>query len=267
MANNVGMSLRRIGRDWRAYLHLLVRRRPHDVRVLIFGLGRTGSTLLEDLLCSTGHFAKHGEILGEGASRVRFPAAFLKGSARRRRNKNFICHVKATHLGRDRERAGVRTVDMKVFLQSIVDDGFRIIHLRRSNKLAQFLSQRMAEARGQYHKRDDGPETQRVAVDRQQLIKFMEWRKARDGEEAAALEGLDFIEVEYERDLEKPSMHQSTIDRILDCLSLERHPAQTSLRKVNKRSFHEIVENYDEFAAWASELGLADALEEATKPG
>ena len=234
---------------------------------MIFAQGRTGSTLLEDLLCSTGHFAKHGEILGEGASQVRFPAAFLKGSARRRPHVNFICRVKPSHLGSDRERAGARPSDIRAFLQSIVDDGFRIIHLRRSNKFAQFLSLKMAEARGQYHKRDDGPETQRVTVDRQQLIEFMEWRRARDREDAAALEGLDFIEVEYERDLEKPSMHQPTIDRILDRLSLERHPVQTSLRKVNKRLFREIVENYDEFADWASELGHADALEGGTTPG
>lgn len=243
-------------------MHLLVRRRPRNVRVLIFGQGRTGSTLLEDLLCSTGHFAKYGEILGKGASSVRFPAAFLKGSARRCSSKHFVCHVKPDHLRIYRLRAGRGPLDIRAFLKSMVTDGFKVIHLTRRNQLAQFLSQQMAEARGQYHKRDDRPEIRRVIVDRQQLKKFIEWRKARDDEEAAALEGLNFIEVEYERDLEKLSVHQPTVDRILGCLSIETRPVQTSLRKVNHRRWREIVENYDEFAVWARELGLADALAE-----
>ncbi len=220
-------SLRRTARDWRAYLHLVVRRKPRNVRVLIFGQGRTGSTLLEDLLCSTGYFARHGEILGEGASRVRYPAAFVKGSARRRQSNHFVCHVKPDHLTIYRERASARPVELKAFFESIVADGFKIIYLRRSNRLAQFLSERVAQARGRYHKRDDRPETQRVMVDRQQLMRFAAWRKQRDAEEAAALEGFAFIDVEYGRDLEDPSLHQSTIDRIMDALSIEKRPVRT----------------------------------------
>jgi LPS sulfotransferase NodH len=255
-------ALGRIRRDWTAYLQLLLRRRPKNVRVLIFGQGRTGSTLLEDLLCSTGHFAKHGEILGKGAWRVRFPAAFLKGTARRRPRDNFICHVKPTHLRRDRELAGATPVDMKVFLQSIMDDGFKIIHLTRPNKLRQFLSQKMAEARGRYHKWDDQPETLKLIIDPQTLEQELEWRIERDRTEIAALEGLDLITVEYARDLENPVAHQATIDRILDSLSLERRPVQTSLRKVNQRPLRETVENYDEFAARLSVLGRADWLDD-----
>lgn len=254
-------SLRTIGRDWRAYLLVLLRRKPRNVRVVIFGQGRSGSTLLEDLLCSTGHFTRHGEILGKGARRVRFPTAFLKGSARRRRNENFICHVKPDHLRGDRERAGALPVDIKLFLQSIIADGFKVIHLKRANKLGQFLSQRMAEARGEYHKRDDQLENQRLVVDREQLERGIERRRERDGEETVALNGFDFIEVEYERDLESPESHQQTIDRVLDFLALEHRPVQTSLRKVNRRPMSDIVENYDEFAAWVREMGIADALD------
>jgi hypothetical protein len=54
---------------------------------------------------------------------------------------------------------------------------------------------------------------------------------------------------------------------ILDSLSLERRPVRTSLQKVNQRRLRDIVENYDEFAAWASELGYAEALDEAPKSG
>lgn len=253
----------RISREYAAYLNVFLRKKPDNIRVLIFGQGRTGSTLLEDLLCSTGHFVKHGEILGKGAHRVSFPVAFLKGSARRSKG-DFICHIKPTHLGRDRERAGARPIEMKVFLQSIVDDGFRIIHLTRPNKLRQFLSQKMAEARGRYHKWDDQPETLTLVVDPKTLKDELGWRKERDRAELAALEGLDVIEVEYARDLENPTAHQATIDRILDGLSLERRSVQTSLRKVNQRPLSDILENYDDFAAQVRKLGLANWLDEAS---
>jgi len=151
---------------------------------------------------------------------------------------------------------------MKVFLQSIMDDGFKIIHLTRPNKLRQFLSQKMAEARGRYHKWDDQPETLKLIIDPQTLEQELEWRIERDRTEIAALEGLDLITVEYARDLENPVAHQATIDRILDSLSLERRPVQTSLRKVNQRPLRETVENYDEFAARLSVLGRADWLDD-----
>jgi LPS sulfotransferase NodH len=242
-------------------LHLLLRRRPSNVRVMIFGQGRSGSTLLENLLCSTGHFAKHGEILGKGACRVRFPAAFLKGSARRRPYENFICHVKPAHLRYDRQRAGARPVDANEFLRSAVADGFKIIHLRRANKLRQFVSQQMAEARGQYLKQDDRPETLKLVVGAQKLQHEIALRRQWDDEEVAALEGIDFIALEYAGDLENPVSHQPTIDRILKILSLEQRPIRTSLRKINQRPLRDIIENYDEFSAWARELGLADALD------
>lgn len=250
------MSLAAIARECAAYAHLFLHRPPKDVCVLIFGQGRTGSTLLEDLLCSTGHFVKHGELLNKPGETIRFPAAYLKGRARRLRAGGFICHVKPSHLRDDRERVGARPLDLQAFIGSMTKEGFRIIHLKRSDRIGQFLSQRMAEARGCYHKFDDAPETRRVTIDRKQLEWWLERRRARDDREAAALDGFETIEVEYDADLADPAAHQATVDRILDSLALPPRRAGTSLRKVNRRPMRDIVENYDELASWLTELEL-----------
>jgi LPS sulfotransferase NodH len=240
-----------------AYAHLFLNRRPENVRVLLFAQGRTGTTLLEELLCSTGHLVRHGEILRKRGKYIRFPIAYVKGRARCVGKRNFICHVKPSHL---RFIAGSRPADLKGFLQALTDDGFRIISLTRSDRLGQFLSMRMGEARGNFHKRDDSPETTRLVIDRKQLQEWVEKRQSRDKEESAALEGFDVIRVEYGADLENSELHQATIDRILDSLSLPRRPVRTSLRKINRRPVWDIVENYHEFATWAEELGVADSL-------
>ena len=38
---------------------------PEKRRVVIFAQGRTGSTLLEDILCSSGYFSANGELLSK----------------------------------------------------------------------------------------------------------------------------------------------------------------------------------------------------------
>jgi LPS sulfotransferase NodH len=259
-------SLKVIRQELRAYVRLLMSRRPRNFRVLIFGQGRTGSTLLEDLLSSTGHFTKHGEILSKRARWVVFPAAYLKGRARARRDDNFICHVKPRHLDQDRRLPGVRRVDASAFLRSLCADGWTIIHIRRSDGIGQIVSELMARHRGSYHKHDDATETIELSVDPLKLMKSIVAKQKRDDAEAAALVGISVIDVEYDRDLKDPATHQATIDRILDALSLERRPAQSTLRKINVRPLSAVISNYDELAVCLHDQGLEHLLNEAPGP-
>lgn len=256
-----GRELWQLKHELLAYFRLL-RRMPRDKpRVIIFAQGRTGSTLLESLLCSTGYFEERGEVLGAGGERILFPAAFLKGLARCPDGKGFICHVKPGHLARDRIAAGATPVDARRFLTALTNDGWRIIHLARANKLRQFISNRMAEARGAYHKRDERAEIRTVTVDRKQLEDDLRVRQAMSAAESAALQGLPVHHIEYEKDLEQPLAHQATVNGVLEFLGLERRAAASELRKINTRPIREMIANYDEFARWATELGWSSALD------
>jgi len=92
-------------RELMAYLFNYISFAPPDsVRVVIFAQGRTGSTLLESLLCSSGHFKQHGELLEVSEGKILFPIHYIRGLSRWKSNENFIFHVKVYQLTRDRKR-------------------------------------------------------------------------------------------------------------------------------------------------------------------
>ena len=257
---------RRAQREAAAYLRDALSS-PTDpgTRTLLFAQGRTGSTLLESLLCSTGHFRKNGEVLKDAAIRVRFPERYVRGLSRDpvrcSPDGNFVCHVKLYHLTDHRKWAGGRPVAPAVFLRRLSEDGWRIIYLRREDRIHHTVSNLAAAARGTYHKTDDRPENTRVHVERDKLERWVRRREQYEREERQALAGLPFHEVVYERDLLDGAVHQATTDAVLDFLSLERRPVQTELRKVNARPLSELVDNYDEFSEWVRALGLEASLE------
>jgi hypothetical protein len=246
-----------------AYCRHLFGPRSTAVRALIFAQGRSGTTLLENLLCSSGHFTRNGEVLRGERLHILFPNAFLEGLARKRPHDNFICHVKPGHIDQDRQDVSARPIDLRRFLETLSSRGWRIIHLYREDKLRQYLSAEMGKARGSFHKFDDQPEEYRIIANRDQFAAGLAALIECDRRERAALASIPHVEVQYETDLESSGAHQVTVDRVLDYLGLERRPVATRLRKINYRPIAEIVENYDAFAAWSHELGAGAWLKRA----
>lgn len=70
--------------------------------VLIFGQGRSGTTLFEELMVSTGHFIGRHEVLNTVTREVIYPTSFVRGIGRMTPSENVILHVKPEHLGRAR---------------------------------------------------------------------------------------------------------------------------------------------------------------------
>lgn len=94
-------------------------KRSSSVRVVIFAQGRTGSTLLENLLCSTGYFRQNGELLNTSRGEVLFPLQFVNEISKWKPQENFIFHVKIYQLTRDRKRP----LDPAFFLETLYKDG------------------------------------------------------------------------------------------------------------------------------------------------
>ena len=241
-----------------SYLLNYTRTMPsNSVRVVIFAQGRTGSTLLESLLCSTGHFRPHGELLDTLKGEVLFPIKFLNGLSKWKPKNNFIFHVKITQLIKDRKHP----VDPTLFLETLSKDGWKIIYLRRRNKVQHTLSVYFARNRhpryllNAWHKFDDKPEELNIFVDCPKFKRTTEKLINHDAHEQKVLANIEHHEVIYEDDLEKPESHQKTVDRILEYLSLEQRQASTKHRKVNNQSPKELVSNYEEFVECLSKSG------------
>ncbi len=221
------------------------------VRLVIFGQGRTGSTLLENLLCSTGHFRENGELLGPSNLNIKFPFQYISGLSKRVKNENFIFHVKIYHLTRDRKNP----VDPAVFLSKLSNDGWKIIYLKRQNKVKHALSNRVAQHRKNYHKYDEIKERFQIYIDPLSFEKEVEEREWYDQEERRVLAHLNYHEVIYENDLENPEFHQATINKILDFVGLEKKQVATKLKKVNTQSLKNLITNFDDFKNRLSEKG------------
>ena len=226
---------------------------PDQRRVLIFAQGRTGSTLLESLMASTGHFRSQGEILSCDEREVRRPLAYLRGAAKRAGACHVVGHVKVYHLGRDRRRP----VDAGQALAHLHDRGWHIVHLRRSDILRHALSTLVAEARGDFHRFDDRDERLSLRVDTRALRRLLDERRAFDRDEAAALGDLPRQRVQYETDLADAAMHQPTIDRLMDGIGLPRRPVRARTRKVNRFDPRELIRNYDAVDRIVQDQGLA----------
>lgn len=226
--------------------------RKDQVRTVIFAQGRTGSTLLESLLGSTGHFATHGEILSCDAHEVGRPASFVRGKAKQARTLNSVFHLKIYHMTRDRRKP----VAPAAFLSDLNADGWKIIHLIRRNVVKHALSTLVAEARGEYHRFDDSEENISIDVDLQNFRRLLTERLEFARQETGALGNLPRIELSYEDDLADESQHQVTVDKLLDEFGLERRAVSAATKKVNRFCPQDLIKNFDEVDKLVRSHGL-----------
>jgi LPS sulfotransferase NodH len=205
----------------------------NQVRVVIFAQGRTGSTLLEDLLCSSGYFSANGELLSKANSpfqrKLVSPMRYISGLSKLG-PQNFIFHVKIIHLINDQK------LDPNHFLKTLSSDGWKVVYLRRSNKINIVLSNYMACNRGRYHKFDTEEEKSQLSIDCSEFCQKIRNRMNYDRLDEEALQDIDHLKLVYEKDLENPECHQRTANKVFDYLSLGTYALQ------------EVIENYEEFS-------------------
>lgn len=242
--NNISNQLKCRSREALSYIFNYTKSKPSDsVRAVIFAQGRTGSSLLESLLCSSRHFRQNGELLSVAHGEVLFPTHFIRGLSKWKSGNNFIFHVKVYQLTVDRKRP----IDPASFMQGLYSEGWKVIYLRRRNKIKHALSNVLAEHRGAYHKYEDNKEDFKILVDCQRFLERINNRVRIEAAEKDALENIEYHEVVYEDDLLSSSEHQGAVDRLLGYLSLEQREVTTDHRKVNTMSMEELISNYDEF--------------------
>ena len=257
LIRKVGRPVKYRMKEAKVYLDNFTKPTPSDqVRLLIFGQGRTGSTLLESLICSTGHFSINGELLNTRKIEILYPIPYIYGLTKRAQSENFIFHVKVYQLTEDRKRP----IDPAPFLERLFNEGWNIIYLRRKNKVKHALSNVVANHRGHFHKLHDGVERFNITVDLDYFVGQVNNRLRYEETERKALANIDYHEVVYEDDLEKADAHQLTVNKILDYLTLEQREAITKHRKVNTQPLDDLIINYDEFIDCVTKHGWQEFL-------
>lgn len=240
-------------RELRGYLFdVLSRPNPNARHVLIYAPGRSGTTLLESLLVSTGHFEGLGEPLHLHTREVWAPVRYIRGLGRRAGKRALVVHVKGSQLVRGRRRP----TDPRSFLQTLHADGWTIVHVERLGVADQVLSECYALARGAYHKTDDAPDDRRIRIEPEEFLRRYHRLLEGKGLDRRALDNLPHLNFIYETDLMDATRHQATADRICKALGLPPRPVRTDLRRIGGTDPRHRLENYHEIGEALKTRGL-----------
>lgn len=227
--------LERLQNQAAPYRRRAPRTRP-SVRFVIYGQGRTGSSLLRSLLNTHPDVHCDGEILGQP---VLVPESHVERHARLAGRRVFGFKVKIYQLTWIQDR------DPASFLRSLQGRGYRIIHLYRENLLRHAISNLYAEHRGHYHDRAVG-ERPSIEVDPDRVTEAMRRRQQHRDDEDRSLAGLEHLRLTYEDDLLVPSRQEDAAVRVFRHLGLEPVEVSTSLARSVTGHLADRITNYDE---------------------
>lgn len=208
----------------------------------IYGRGRSGSTLLVELLDCHPQVHCEAELLNTPVPLLA-PAAFIRNRARRFSAKVYGFKLLSYQLDM---LQGVS--DQRRFFDALVNDGFELIYLYRRNILRHALSNILARRRGSFQLRsntrpnDDGS----ITVEIDELTKKMQSSLGLRKMEEALLEDRDHLSICYEDDLENQQDHERTLNRIFSHLGLASWPVHTTLVKATTGNLPELLSNYSE---------------------
>jgi LPS sulfotransferase NodH len=226
----------------------------HRPRFLIFSRGRSGSSLLVDLLNQLPEVHCDGELLHY---RVPFPHLFVRGCQFLAPSQAYGFKLLTYQLPGIR-RGAVRVVsppkpvktlsDVGPYFQRLNKAGYQVIYLKRSNLLRQVISPMYAGQMGQWHRRaaDGNALAAPVKLDVNEIYyRLIEAERLALYEESA-LSGLNVLELIYERDLQGPDAHQRTVDRVARYLGVSSAPVEAGFARIIGDDLAAHISNYDE---------------------
>lgn len=220
---------------------------PHT-KFVIFGRGRSGSTLLVKLLDSAPNVHCDDEILNR---KVTAPLNYI---LRRSKLGNHSIYGFKLLTYQLRQHTKEKTDQAcKIFLKKLIDHDFKIIYLMRNNIMRQSLSNLYARHRMVWHEAaNNQQEKTKITVNIKELNKWMTGSTKALNLENEWLEGLPYLKLEYENDLSTEDQQKKTIHKISEYLGIENLQYNTVLKRITPKEITAFVSNYDELEAFAT---------------
>ena len=229
-------------------------------RFVIYAQGRTGSTLLVDLINSHPDTFTYGEIFHKNVIRnVRNPVRFATGLMVLNKKSTCGFKVKIYQLVNDQNKDPAKT------LKEFAENGWKIIYLHRDNFFLHAISDLRSEKLKIWHQLKDNESTsnKKVNISYEEIIEALEFRERNRIKEEKSLQGIEHYSVSYEDDLGNADKQKVFAKSILEFLGLNETPLDTKLQKVVKGSLSEVIENYDELEEQLLATRFADFVKAA----
>ena len=216
-------------------------------KFLIYTRGRTGSTVLTDLLnCHPDVFCDV-EIFNflYSGSKIKFPEMYIKSCSKRAAKHGKSVYgfkVKIAQLRYEHEYDNYEEILRKLF-----NDGYKFIYLKRDNYFRHKLSNIISAQTRIFHlKNGDKNSPVKVNVDCDQLMEGIQYSEVVNKTESENLKDIDHITITYEDDLIENSKHQETADKIFGYLGLGTVKVRTDLKRIVPEDLEKIISNYNE---------------------
>lgn len=218
-----------------------------ETKFAVYTRGRTGSTLLSDLMNCHKDIYSDVEIFNflYSGNRVLFPMAYIESCSKRASALNKSVYgfkVKIAQLKNEHKYKNYEKI-----LSGLHNKGWKFIYLKRENYLRHKLSNLLITETNVYHLTgNDQPYRKKINVDCQLLLDSIKFGEETELLEKQNLKNIPYLEIIYERDLLDNSRHQETADRIFGFLGVDSHKVKTAYRKVTPDDLRDSIENYDE---------------------
>jgi LPS sulfotransferase NodH len=225
------------------------------VRFVIFGRGRSGSTMLVSLLDSLPGVHCDGEILHR---RVQFPRQHVHAMCAESSRAAYGCKILSYQL------LTVQPLRRRTeFIRRLAHDGFDILYLTRENVVEHAVSNIRARQLG-FHQSADNPTINKaITVERDDLMRWIDHSAPLARFARASLVGVPHLALTYERDLAAAALHQTTVQRVGEFLGLPKPPdagSASEFGKVSPRALRDSVANYEELEAFLRKTPFAKYL-------
>ncbi len=256
-------------REWAVYCLYGVRKsKVPKNKFMIYAQGRTGSTVLVDLMNSHPDVFTFPEILQGGVvSNVSKPLWWAEGICSLSKKPTTGFKVKVYQIEKNQGH------DPKKVLREFHERGWKIIYLKRANILRHAVSDLRSEKTGHFHnikesqvgagqvKQADGKKPRKkVHITWEELKIAMDYRVECLEKEAVSLEGIPHHTVEYERDLLDQDKQPETLNGVYEFLGVPSHTASTEFKKVTAKDIADDVENFSELEPLLSDSKYASYL-------
>ena len=232
-----------------------------EKKFLIYTKGRTGSTVLTDLLNSHPEMFCDYEIFNieNTGTAVRFPMLYINSCSKRAAlNKKSVYgfKVKIEQLKNEHKIKNIEN-----FLQNLADKDWKIIYLKRTNILNHTLSGIISNHSKIFHLRNGNDfKHEKFNVDCRHLLDVMNYFDELDSQEEESLKNIPHLNIGYESELLDNSSHQSTADKVFAFIGIESFPVNTNLKKILPENLKEIILNYDEMYKFISDTKFSKFL-------
>jgi len=214
-------------------------------KFVIFGQGRTGSTLLVDLIHSDENVHCDREIFNIfhfTGEKIKDPQRYIKGRSKRFFNKVYGFKVKIYQLRYDHQIGSVGN-----FLKALIKQGYQVVYLSRENVLQHAYSNVKRSLTGVTHVRGEKRSKEKISLPTSELLNEISLRLRFKAEELEALKEIPYLHLSYEKDLLHSEVHLLTVNKVRNYLNLQPiAEVKSKYQKITDKPLVDEITNYDE---------------------